>query len=56
MNAILGAHMSIAGGYHRAVERAQAAGCECLQIFTKNNNQWLNGFSEVVRNIFGTNH
>ena len=22
----------------------------------KNNNQWLNGFSEVVRNIFGTNH
>ena len=22
---------------------------------TKNNNQWLNGFSEVVRNIFGTN-
>lgn len=23
---------------------------------TKNNNQWLNGFSEVVRNIFGTNH
>ena len=23
---------------------------------TKNYNQWLNGFSEVVRNIFGTNH
>ena len=23
---------------------------------TKNNNQWMNGFSEVVRNIFGTNH
>lgn len=23
---------------------------------TKNNNQWLNGFSEVVRNIFSTNH
>ena len=23
---------------------------------TKNNNQWLNGFSEVVRNIFDTNH
>lgn len=23
---------------------------------TKNNNQWLNGFSEVVRNIFVTNH
>ena len=23
---------------------------------TKNKNQWLNGFSEVVHNIFGTNH
>lgn len=37
---ILGAHMSIAGGFHKAVERAVEAGCECLQIFTKNNNQW----------------
>ena len=25
-------------------------------VNAKNNNQWLNGFSEVVRNIFGTNH
>ena len=25
-------------------------------VNTKNINQWLNGFSEVVRNIFGTNH
>lgn len=25
-------------------------------VNTKNNNQWLNGFSEVVRNIFGTSH
>ena len=25
-------------------------------VNTKNNNQWLNGFSEVVRNIFDTNH
>ncbi len=38
--AILGAHMSIAGGYYRAVEAAHAAGCDCVQIFTKNNNQW----------------
>jgi deoxyribonuclease-4 len=38
--AILGAHMSIAGGYYRAVEHAQAAGCACVQLFTKNNNQW----------------
>ncbi len=32
--------MSIAGGYHHAVEAAQAAGCDCVQLFTKNNNQW----------------
>ena len=37
---ILGAHMSIAGGYDRAVERAAAVGCDCVQLFTKNNNQW----------------
>ncbi len=37
---ILGAHMSIAGGYYRAVERAHEAGCDCVQLFTKNNNQW----------------
>jgi len=38
--AILGAHMSIAGGYHKAVEHAHAAGCDCVQLFTKNNSQW----------------
>lgn len=32
--------MSIAGGYYKAVELARAAGCDCVQIFTKNNNQW----------------
>jgi deoxyribonuclease-4 len=37
---ILGAHMSISGGYFRAVELAAEAGCDCVQIFTKNNNQW----------------
>jgi len=36
----LGAHMSIAGGLPRAVDRAQAAGCEALQIFTKSAGQW----------------
>jgi len=38
--AILGAHQSIAGGYHKAVERAKEHGCACVQLFTKNNNQW----------------
>lgn len=37
---ILGAHMSIAGGYYRAAERAAEEGCDCVQLFTKNNNQW----------------
>jgi len=37
---ILGAHMSIAGGYYKAVEAAHEAGCDCVQLFTKNNNQW----------------
>ena len=37
---VLGAHMSIAGGYYKAVELAHAAGCDCVQLFTKNNNQW----------------
>jgi len=37
---ILGAHMSIAGGYDRAVYKARDVGCDCLQLFTKNNNQW----------------
>lgn len=37
---ILGAHMSIAGGYYRAVEAAHQCKCDCVQLFTKNNNQW----------------
>ena len=36
----LGAHMSIAGGYYKAVEAAAAVGMDCVQLFTKNNNQW----------------
>jgi deoxyribonuclease IV len=36
----LGAHLSIAGGLPRAVDRAAAAGCEALQIFTKSVGQW----------------
>ncbi|WP_231936537.1 deoxyribonuclease IV [Bythopirellula polymerisocia] len=38
--AILGAHMSIAGGYYKSVDAAHRAGCDCVQLFTKNNNQW----------------
>jgi deoxyribonuclease IV len=37
---LLGAHMSIAGGVHCAVERAASIGCTTMQMFVKNNNQW----------------
>jgi deoxyribonuclease IV len=36
----LGAHLSIAGGLHLALARAEALGCSALQIFTKNASQW----------------
>jgi deoxyribonuclease-4 len=39
-NILLGAHMSIAGGVHCAVERAESIGCTTMQMFVKNNNQW----------------
>jgi deoxyribonuclease-4 len=38
--AILGAHQSIAGGYYKSAEIARRTGCDCVQLFTKNNNQW----------------
>lgn len=31
---ILGSHMSIEGGFYRAVERAAEVGCNCVQLFT----------------------
>src|SRR5437764_3954833 len=34
------AHMSVAGGVSKAVDRAVLHGCESLQIFTKNANRW----------------
>jgi len=33
--------MSIAGGVHTAVERGISIGCTTMQMFVKNNNQWL---------------
>ena len=37
---LLGAHVSIAGGVHRAIERGEALRCTALQVFTRNNVQW----------------
>ena len=36
----LGAHMSIAGGYYKAVDAAAELEMDVVQLFTKNNNQW----------------
>jgi len=36
----IGAHMSIAGGLHHALERGREAGCGAVQIFLKNQRQW----------------
>lgn len=35
-----GAHMSIAGGLHHAFFAGQAVGCDCLQVFVRNQRQW----------------
>lgn len=37
---LIGAHLSIAGGLHKAVEAAVALGCPTMQMFTKNASQW----------------
>ncbi|MEI8341281.1 MAG: deoxyribonuclease IV [Verrucomicrobiota bacterium] len=38
---LLGAHMSIAGGADKAIDRALSIGCTAMQIFVKNNMQWF---------------
>jgi deoxyribonuclease-4 len=37
---LIGAHMSIAGGAHNAIDQGNAVNATALQMFTKNNNQW----------------
>lgn len=38
---LLGAHMSIGGGLHTAIERGCSINCTAIQIFVKNNMQWF---------------
>jgi deoxyribonuclease-4 len=40
-NILLGAHMSIGGGVHMAIERACSINCTAMQMFVKNNMQWF---------------
>ncbi len=50
---LVGAHMSIAGGIHRAFERGLEAGCRTLQIFLKNSSQWRGkSLSDEDRKLF----
>jgi deoxyribonuclease-4 len=37
---LLGCHVSVAGGVHRAFERGSALDCTAIQIFTRNQRQW----------------
>lgn len=37
---LVGAHVSIAGGIHKAFERGDRLQCLAIQIFLKNSNQW----------------
>jgi deoxyribonuclease IV len=37
----LGAHMSTSGGIWKALERGLQIGCDSVQVFVKNNMQWL---------------
>jgi deoxyribonuclease-4 len=37
---LVGAHVSVAGGYSKALDYAESVGCECIQIFAKSPRQW----------------
>ena len=37
---LLGAHMSISGGFEKALIRGESIDCTAIQIFTKSNRQW----------------
>jgi deoxyribonuclease IV len=38
---LIGSHISAAGGFNKAIERAESIGCSAMQIFTKSNRSWL---------------
>ncbi|MFX1245444.1 MAG: deoxyribonuclease IV [Promethearchaeota archaeon] len=55
---LLGCHVSISKGVQYAPQRGTALGCECIQIFTRNPNQWkakpltdenITGFKENIK-------
>jgi deoxyribonuclease-4 len=38
---MFGSHLSISGGMHNALLEAEKLGCETVQVFTKNQKQWV---------------
>ena len=46
---LLGAHLSISGGYHKALEMGKKLGCTVVQIFLKNQRRW--SFSDPADEI-----
>lgn len=56
MSPLLGAHMSIAGGVEFAPIQGGKVGCEIIQLFTKNSNQWdSKPLTETQINLFKEN-
>ena len=51
---ILGAHMSTAGGLHKAFGRMERVKGKTLQIFTKNQRQWIT--KEITEEEAGNFH
>ena len=39
-NVLIGCHVSIAGGFFKAIDEGMEIGCTAIQIFTKSNRQW----------------
>ena len=37
---LIGAHVSVAGGFDKAIDNGESIGATCIQIFTKSNRQW----------------
>ncbi|MDH4227660.1 MAG: deoxyribonuclease IV [Deltaproteobacteria bacterium] len=44
----VGLHLSIAGGFHKAIERATEEGADCLQIFCRSPRSWDGGDTKDI--------
>ncbi len=47
--------MSVAGGFYRAVERAAAESCDCVQVFTTPPRQWPKGLAGTTSSAENAN-